>query len=110
MSKLTETQQKQLDYILDYFDFDKVAKFVMSCKCSEYSYVNPGDSKLVVTGVLRRAARKLISDFMTDPFYLEHKSIGTGGFFITRCGDGPEFEYDLSFEIENWHSDGWDEE
>ena len=97
----SEVMNKQIDEIMDWFDFDKVHK-VMTLLNWEWSKTNGvpavGDMRAAVRGHLKEAAKQGFCS--------------TGGFSALRI-DGNEDGKDwvkmkLSFEVASWDMDGED--
>lgn len=99
----TETQ-KQIDYVLDYFDFEKVHK---TMEALDWNWSTTEGVPMI--GELRSRARELLTEAVTkvkqnQEFGAGH-TIATGGFRATanRYEDDPEKIYlRLSFEVADW--------
>ncbi len=84
--------QKQIDEIMDYFDFDRVKK-VMDFLKWEWGY--PGEVPEVAQ--IRQLARKLLNEAANS--HISRYSTGTGGFNVYK----EDCYLSLVFELAQWH-------
>ena len=105
MSKytLTENQQKQIDEIMDHFDFDKVAKVMDFLKWTWH-----GSEFSPEVYELRARARDLLKESVANAhrYNQDFGGTSTGGFVAKYVKgsdeDGPWEYFDLLFYVDHW--------
>lgn len=102
---ITETQRKQIDYILDNFNFEKVK---VAMEAVDWKWANPmGEPGLTVPTIarMRQTARSLLQKSVKD------SCTGTGGFeasYYPDDEDGGEY-FTLRFSLHQYSSDGYND-
>jgi len=99
-----KTLQTHIDEVMDWFDFDKVHKYMESVGWAWHSIGVPDKAELRKT--VREEMKKLYNLPKKDP--INHHSYCSGGFEIIyywgKDDEGPWDHYDVKFIITSWYT------
>lgn len=91
-------RQKLIDEVIDWFDFDKVAKVMLFLDWKWKYDPNPPDIQ-ELRDYVRKALRDTFDRYISTGIQSYHNS---GGFEITCMGDDTQIWFDVKFTITEW--------
>ena len=104
-----DDKDKQISYILDKFDFDKVHKVMQFLDLRWRSAIPEFDNKVPSVSLLKSVAKNLLNLYWDfgEVFIRDFYSGGSGEFYITTSWNAGEQDISLSFILEkvgNWYA------